>query len=120
MAKHNDLGKLGEDIACKYLEQSGFEIWGRNINYKISEIDIIAIKDKKVHFIEVKSGQVGSFYTRENMTRHKQHKLRRAIEVHLLKNKAVRDWQIDVAFVHIDFNRRVGRVEMLWNQILEG
>ena len=120
MAKHNDLGKLGEDITCKYLEKEGFEIWGRNLDYKVSEIDIIAIKNKKVHFLEVKSGQAGSFYTRENMTRHKQHKLHRAIEVHLLKYKDVQNWQIDIAFVHIDFQKRLGRVEMLWDQILEG
>ncbi len=119
MASHNDLGKLGEDIACKYLEREGYEIWGRNIDYKVSEIDIIAIKDQTLHFIEVKSGQKGSFYTRENMTSWKKHKLKRAIEVHLLKNPKIKSWQIDVAFVHIDLVKRVGRVEMLWNQILE-
>lgn len=119
MVRHNELGKLGEDISCKYLEKEGFEVLGRNINYKVSEIDIIAIKDKTMHFIEVKAGQKGSFYTRENMTRWKQHKLRRAIEVHLLKHKYIKEWQIDIAFVHIDFQKRVGRVEMLWNQILE-
>lgn len=119
MARHNELGKLGEDIACKFLEKNGLQIWGRNINYKVSEIDIIAIKDNKLHFIEVKSGKVGSFYTRENMTRWKQHKLKRAIEIHLLKSKWKGSWQIDIAFVHIDFEKRVGHVEMLWDQILE-
>lgn len=119
MAQHNELGKLGEDITCKYLEREGYEIWGRNIDYKVSEIDVIAIKDKTLHFVEVKSGKSGSFYTRENMTNWKKHKLKRAIEVHLLKHKYIKSWQIDIAFVHIDFEKRVGRVEMLWNQILE-
>lgn len=119
MAWHNDIGKLGEDIACKYLEKNGYEIWGRNIDYKVSEIDIIAIKDKKYHFIEVKSGRLGSFYTRENMTAYKKRKLKRAIEVHLLKYPRVSQWQIDIALIHIDMERRVGKVEMLWDQILE-
>ena len=120
MAKHNEIGKLGENIACQYLIRQGHAIVGRNIDYKVSEIDIISQKDNIIHFIEVKSGQKDSFYTKENMTMHKQRKLRRAIEVHLLKNPKLEKWQIDIAFISIDMNRRVGRVEMLWDQVLMG
>ena len=120
MARHNEIGKLGEDIACQYLIKQGHIIVDRNIDYKVSEIDIISQKDGITHFVEVKSGQKDSFYIRENMTAHKQHKLRRAIEVHLLKNPKLEKWQIDIAFISIDMNRRVGRVEMLWDQVLIG
>ncbi len=120
MAKHNEIGALGENIACQYLIKNGYDIVGRNINYKVSEIDIIAEKSGVTHFIEVKSGQKGSFYTTENMTTHKQRKLRRAIEVHLLKHPKLQKWQIDIAFISIDMNRRVGHVDMLWDQVLLG
>lgn len=49
------IGRLGEDIAGKYLENKGFKIVGINYRKKYGEIDIIAQKGKITHFIEVKS-----------------------------------------------------------------
>lgn len=49
------IGRLGEDIAKKYLENKGFSIIGQNYLRKCGEIDIIAQKGKILHFIEVKT-----------------------------------------------------------------
>ncbi len=49
------IGRVGEDIAIKYLENKGFEIIEQNYRKKYGEIDIIAQKGKILHFIEVKS-----------------------------------------------------------------
>ncbi|HEC1788756.1 TPA: YraN family protein, partial [Campylobacter lari] len=50
-------GKKGEELACEFLKTQGFEILKRNFYSKFGEIDIIAKKDKILHFIEVKSTQ---------------------------------------------------------------
>ena len=42
MAKHNDFGKLGEEIAVNYLMEKGYEILERNWRNIHKEIDIIA------------------------------------------------------------------------------
>lgn len=55
MALHNRIGKLGEDIAVKYLEENDYYIVERNYRNKFGEIDIIAEKDNYTVFIEVKS-----------------------------------------------------------------
>ncbi|MEZ4977933.1 MAG: YraN family protein [Chitinophagales bacterium] len=55
MAKHNDLGKKGEDRAYFYLKNKAYKILERNYKVDKSEIDIIAEKDKKIVFIEVKT-----------------------------------------------------------------
>ena len=49
------IGRLGEDIAKKYLENKGFTIICLNYRKKCGEIDIIAKKGEITHFIEVKT-----------------------------------------------------------------
>ena len=50
----SDLGSLYEEKAIKYLIDNGFKIIKQNYHCKIGEIDIIAIKDNILRFIEVK------------------------------------------------------------------
>lgn len=47
-------GSFYEDIAVDYLQNNGFKILSRNYKCHIGEIDIIALKDKILRFIEVK------------------------------------------------------------------
>ena len=49
------IGRFGEDIACEYLEGSGFEVIARNYNTRCGEIDVIAERRGMLHFIEVKT-----------------------------------------------------------------
>ena len=49
-------GSLGERLAVKLLISKGFEIIDQNVRLgKLSELDIIATKDKVLHIIEVKT-----------------------------------------------------------------
>lgn len=51
-----ELGTTGEEIAGLYLTQHNFRILDHNWNlHKGCEIDIIALKNNKLHFIEVKT-----------------------------------------------------------------
>ncbi len=52
--KHPSLGNLAETAACEFLESRGFTIIDRNWRTKWCEIDIIAVKDSIVSFVEVK------------------------------------------------------------------
>lgn len=49
------IGKIGENYACDYLRKEGFKVIDRNYLRKWGELDIVAQKDKKIHFVEVKS-----------------------------------------------------------------
>ncbi len=49
------LGFIGEDLAAAYLEKSGYIIKERNFRTRTGEIDIIAIKDDQLIFVEVKT-----------------------------------------------------------------
>ena len=55
MASHNDLGKLGEQIAADYLTRNGYEIIERNFIFQKAELDIIAKKGDTLAIVEVKT-----------------------------------------------------------------
>ncbi len=55
MAAHNDIGKKGEDLAAKFLEEKGFEIIDRNYRWKRYEIDLIVKNEPFLIFVEVKT-----------------------------------------------------------------
>ncbi|MCB0465667.1 MAG: YraN family protein [Aequorivita sp.] len=56
MATHNELGKIGEEIAAQYLLRNGYNILCRNFFFEKAEIDIIAQKEEStVVIVEVKT-----------------------------------------------------------------
>ena len=55
MAKHNELGKAGEDAAVAYLENTGYVIRDRNWRKGHFELDIVAAKDNELVVVEVKT-----------------------------------------------------------------
>ena len=61
-----DLGQNGEELAADYLMKQGYRILHRNWNlHKGCELDIVAIKDNELHFIEVKTrSRVSNIYGR--------------------------------------------------------
>ena len=56
MTQKAELGKLGEDLACRYLVDKGYKIIERNFRKPWGELDIIAkSSDKTLVFVEVKT-----------------------------------------------------------------
>lgn len=55
MAEHNDLGKLGEEMAVEYLQKNGYTILQTNFVFQKAEIDIIAQKGNVLAVVEVKT-----------------------------------------------------------------
>ena len=57
----NPLAKKGEDMATAYLKKKGYQIVERNFRRGYGEIDIIAVKDNTLVFIEVKTRTSNKF-----------------------------------------------------------
>ncbi len=126
------LGDLGEDVTCKYLETKGFRVLERNYLRKWGEIDIIAEKAESLYFIEVKSVSremgaqdgsrvtLGAYRPEENVHPAKLRRLHRAIQTYLIDHKVPESmpWQLDIACVYLDFSTRKARVEVIENIIL--
>ncbi len=50
-------GQAGEDRAVRYLQHRGYRILGRNVRLGRGELDIIALRDELLVFVEVKAHQ---------------------------------------------------------------
>lgn len=62
MARHNETGKQGEQIALEYLQQKGWTIAARNYRSGKGEIDLIAWANPELLvFIEVKTRTSNAF-----------------------------------------------------------
>ncbi len=55
MAQHNELGKIGEELAAQHLLAKGYKILDRNFIFEHKEVDIIAQKDNLIVCVEVKT-----------------------------------------------------------------
>ncbi|GAA4419777.1 YraN family protein [Bremerella cremea] len=73
------LGERGERFACRYLRKKGYTIIARQDRTRLGEIDIVAVQDRTIVFVEVKTRSAeekGS--PDEAVDREKQQRLTRA------------------------------------------
>ncbi|MEA3272391.1 MAG: YraN family protein [Patescibacteria group bacterium] len=124
-----EIGNLGEKIAERYLRGKGFEILTNQYHAsKLGEIDIIAEKNKHLHFIEVKtrtsrvfgsSSQVSWRKIWEDkpedaITYSKQQKIKMSINYFLMKhNIGHDDFQVDCIAVELDYKTRKAKIRYL-------
>ncbi len=78
-------GDKAESLASGFLYDLGFEIIERNFYSRFGEIDIIALKDEVLHFVEVKSA-LDYESAVQNITPRKLSRLIKTGDVYLKKN----------------------------------
>lgn len=130
MARHNEIGELGEIATANFLKKNGFEIVNRNYRKKWGELDIVAKKKDKIHFVEVKTvtrhsidgkfPEIKNDYKPEdNMHPWKVKRLQRAIQTFILeKLNGDPEWQFDLACVYLDPVNKVAKIVYSENIIL--
>ncbi len=91
------IGRWGEDIAARYLEQQGYRILARNLRARHGEIDIIACRADLLVFVEVKASQSLRFPSPEYaVTPRKRAHLLQVAEQYLQQHPEFHTWQLDV------------------------
>jgi len=143
--KHNqNIGKIGEETACKFLMKRGYQIVLRNYWKKWGEIDIVAKKDCAIHFVEVKTVSrdlafvlnkdfvscetkkgvkhetLDSYRPEDNIHPWKLKRLSRAIQTYLIENNISEDdkWQFDAITVFLDIKNKTAKVDYIKDIIL--
>ncbi len=95
-----DKGTNGENVAADYLLQNGYTIIERNWRFKHWEIDIIASKENKLHFVEVKTRTSKKFGNpEEGVNEKKMSSLKKGAEEYLFQNQQWSLIQFDVIAV---------------------
>ena len=80
-------GKLGEEIAQKYLISKGGKILEKNYRTKIGEIDLIVKLNGELVFVEVKSrSNINYGYPAESVNYNKRRKIVNVAEFYILEN----------------------------------
>ena len=100
MAAHNDLGKWGEDCAADYLQRMGYTIVARDWKSGHRDIDIIAMVDETVVFVEVKTRRNRAFIEPETaVDYHKLRNLQGAINHYVKYYRVNHDIRFDIITV---------------------
>ncbi|MGH2543174.1 MAG: YraN family protein [Ardenticatenaceae bacterium] len=119
MTSRQGLGRLGEELARRHLETSGYVVLNINYRARLGEIDIVAEKDGVLVFVEVRTRRGSQFGTpEESLTPGKQTHLISAAHQYLQANRAEdRNWRIDVVAVELDSHGKLLRVEVIENAV---
>lgn len=130
-SKTQKLGEIGENIAVRFLVKQGFTILDRNYTKKWGEIDIVAQKASKIHFIEVKSVTRATFIgldketldnyrPEDNMHPWKLQRLSRTIQTYLISEKVGDDteWQVDLIVVFLNEKDKKAKIKLVKDIIL--
>lgn len=95
------VGRIGEDIACKYLTANGYEIIKRNYRAAHGEIDVIAKRGTHLALVEVKTRYNADFgYASEAVNYKKQQRIKSAARVFLASYSKYEDISFDVCEVY--------------------
>ena len=96
------LGRLGEEMACGFLQARGHRILRRNWQGSHLEVDIISEDGDGVHFVEVKSRLSADAAPEERVDTRKQRRVSAAALKYLNESGSDREVFFDVVAVTFD------------------
>ncbi|WP_298222268.1 YraN family protein [Flavobacterium sp.] len=101
MAQHNELGKLGEQLAVEFLQKHHYEILETNWTFQKAEIDIIARKENTLAIVEVKTRSSTEFGLPQDFVKPpKIQLLVKAVNQYVVANDLDVSVRFDVIAIH--------------------
>jgi len=99
-------GKLGEEIAFKYIISKGGKVIEKNYRTKMGEVDIIAKLNGELVFVEVKSrSNINYGYPSESVNYKKKRKITNVAKYYILDN-SLENLSIRFDVIEIYFNEK--------------
>lgn len=88
-------GRAAEDFVSRWLESRGLQIWGRNLRLGYLELDIVALDQRVIVIVEVRSRTERSFTSPLSSLSHTKRKRLRYAAERLWKRYFLRDPRFD-------------------------
>ena len=108
MSNNKATGNKGEQMAAVYLKQLGYTIAECNWRHKHWEVDIIASKENRLHFFEIKTRTSDKYgKPEESIGKKKMQNLRNAAEEYLYLHPEWKYVQFDVLAISIYYGEPV-------------
>lgn len=106
-------GRLGEDLAARYLEREGYKVVARNFRCALGEMDLVAEGAGGTLFVEVRTKRRPCTVTpEETITRAKAMRLVRLAEWYMAESgREDRPWRVDLIAVELGADGRPVRLE---------
>lgn len=101
MAEHNELGKLGEELAVEFLQKNGYAILETNWTFQKAEIDILAKKEGILAVVEVKTRSSLDFGLPQDFVKPKKIQLLvKAVDAYVNQKNLNIEVRFDIIAVH--------------------
>ena len=111
-------GKIGEDVAVKFLRRRGYKIIERNYRGSRYEVDIVAREGEVLAFIEVKTRAPGkSLSGAESINREKQRRIAQAAQHYLMTHPQEQSsvCRFDVVLLEAETGKKPKAKELIRN-----
>ena len=111
-------GKIGEDVAVKFLRRHGYEIIERNYLGSRYEVDIVAREGGVLSFVEVKTRATGkSLSGAESINREKQRRIAQAAQHYLMTHPQEQSsvCRFDVVLLEAEAGKKPKAKELIRN-----
>ena len=111
-----ELGHLGEDLACRHLEDMGHTILARNWRSGHLEIDIVSLAKDGIHFVEVKTRRKSiQAPPQENVDHRKQARITKAALAFLNSRNGLTYGNHECSFdvIAITFEKEDAKIEWI-------
>ncbi|MCX5887195.1 MAG: YraN family protein [Proteobacteria bacterium] len=83
-----EIGQKGENLAVEYLQKLGYKVLERNYRCKLGEVDIIALDNDTLVFIEVRTRSSLDFgLPQESINRRKRHQISKVALEYMIRRK---------------------------------
>ena len=117
MAQHNELGKIGEELAIDFLIKKGYKIRDKNWRYLKAEVDIVAQKEDTIVAVEVKTRSSDYFGDPQDFITKKKIKL---LVMAMNEYVVSKDLDVEVRFdiIAILQNKKAFKIEHLKDAFL--
>jgi putative endonuclease len=115
------LGKWGEGVAGRFLQEKGYRLLDANYRCRWGEVDIVAQEGDELVFVEVRTRRGTQFGTpEESVTAAKARRLIATAQDYLQQHGQEKsEWRIDLIAIRLDGDRRVQDIAHLRHAVEE-